>query len=46
MPKKITMTKGEFTREHRHLVKVLREGTPKERKAEAKKQARELKGKG
>jgi hypothetical protein len=42
---KVTMSKGEFVKEHKHLVKVLREGSPKERKEEAKEQAKELKGK-
>lgn len=36
-------SKKALAKEHKHLVKVLKKGTPEERKAEAKKQAEELK---
>ena len=37
------MSKKEFKREHKHLVKVLKSGSKKQRAKEAKKQAKELK---
>jgi hypothetical protein len=38
----VTMTKPDFVHEHKHLVKVLRKGSQKEREKEAKDQAHEL----
>jgi hypothetical protein len=43
MPKKISMTKASFVKEHKHLVKVLRSGSPAARQEEARDQAKELK---
>jgi len=45
MPKKITMSKPSFIKEHVHLVKVLRGGSLSERKREAAEQAKELREK-
>ncbi len=45
MPKKVTMGKGEFVREHEHLVKTLRTGSKAAQKREASEQAAELKAK-
>ena len=42
-PKKISLTKKEFVREHKHLISVLRGASRKEQMREADKQARELK---
>ena len=41
-PVKVAMAKPAFVSEHRHLVKVLRKGTPEEREEEAEDQASEL----
>lgn len=40
----IRMPRKEFVKEHTHLVNVLTKGTPKQRRTEAKKQLKELKG--
>ena len=40
--KKVSMEKGEFKSEHRHLVKVLKHGNKKQRLSEAKEQRAEL----
>jgi hypothetical protein len=40
---KTPATKKELVKEHKHLVKVLKKGTPAQQAAEAKKQAEELK---
>ncbi len=45
MAKKVTMGKGEFVKEHEHLVKVLRTGSKPAQKREAAEQAAELKAK-
>lgn len=45
MSKPITMTRSAFVREHTHLIKILREPTLAKLKAEARKQAKELKEK-
>jgi hypothetical protein len=41
--KKVSMTKGNFVKEHKHLVKVLKGGSKKARVKEAKEQSNELK---
>ena len=43
MPKKVSMSKSTFVKEHTHLVKVLKTGSPSERAHEASEQASELK---
>lgn len=40
--KKVEMTKKEFDKEHKHLVKVLEKGSKKEREQEARKQRKEV----
>lgn len=40
---KVEMDKAELRKEHRRLVRILRHGFPKERKAEADRQDRESK---
>lgn len=45
MAKKVSMGKGEFVREHEHLVKTLRTGSKSAQKREAAEQAAELKSK-
>jgi hypothetical protein len=41
--KKVSMTRGSFVKEHKHLVKVLKTGSKSAQKKEAKDQAKELK---
>jgi len=42
MPKNVKMTKQEFSKEHKRLVKVLEKGSKKEREQEARKQRKEV----
>jgi hypothetical protein len=39
----VKMSKGSFEKEHKHLVKVLKKGSPKEQKKEGEEQEEELK---
>jgi hypothetical protein len=45
-PRKIVMPKGEYLQEHKHLINILENPTPKSLKAEAKKQLKEVRSKG
>ena len=40
--KKVTMEKSELLAEHKRLVRILRHGFPKQRKAEAARQEKEM----
>lgn len=45
MKKKVCMTRGDFAKEHRELVRILKSPTKKDDKKEAKKQEKEAKEK-